>query len=90
MTTSNPRYARKLVWAAVVALFVLHHDFWLWDSKTLVWGFLPMGLFYHSVFSLASAGVWAMANRHAWPTEIEAWADEFENSEKPQARGSEQ
>ena len=70
--------SRRLVWAAVVALFVLHHDFWFWDSKTLVLGFLPIGLAYHALFSVLAAGVWAAAVRFAWPEHIEEWASEFE------------
>jgi hypothetical protein len=71
-----PRPAsRRFVWFLVLALFVLHQDFWLWDNKTLVLGFMPAGLFYHLVFSLAAGLVWALAIKFAWPTEIEAWAD---------------
>lgn len=75
---SNPLH-RRLVWGAAAALFVLHHDFWWWDSKTLVLGFLPIGLAYHALFSILAAGVWAAAVRFAWPERIEEWASEFEN-----------
>lgn len=65
---------RSLVWLLVLALFVLHQDFWWWDNKTLVLGFMPIGLLYHALFSVAAALVWALANKVAWPTEVEAWA----------------
>jgi len=72
---------QKVVWMLVVLLFVLHQDFWFWDDRTPVFGFLPIGLFYHAMFSLAAAGVWALAVKFAWPDHIEAWADEFEQPE---------
>jgi len=62
----------------VVALFVLHQDFWWWDNRTLVLGFMPIGLFYHMIFSIAAGLTWALANKLAWPEEIEAWAAEGE------------
>lgn len=78
MTTSSCSPGRWVVWALVFALFVLHQDFWLWDNKTLVLGFMPVGLFYHAMFSLAAGLVWALAVKFAWPAEIEAWADEVD------------
>jgi len=69
---------KQAVWILVALLFVLHQDCWFWDDRTLVLGFMPIGLFYHACFSLAAAGVWALAVRYAWPTHIEEWADEFE------------
>ena len=76
MSSPSNGNARKLVWLLVLALFVLHQDFWWWDSKFLVMGFMPIGLFYHAAFSIAAGIVWALATTYAWPTEIEAWADE--------------
>lgn len=65
-----------VVWGLVILLAILHHDFWLWDNRSLVFGFMPIGLFYHAVFSIACAVVWAMAVKFAWPTHLEEWADE--------------
>ena len=64
----------RFVWFLVLALAVLHWDFWAWDDTTLVFGFLPVGLAYHAGFSLACGVVWAMALRYSWPAEIEDWA----------------
>jgi hypothetical protein len=72
---------RKLVWFLVLALFVLHQDFWWWDQRTLILGFLPIGLAYHAAFSLAAAVVWALAIRFAWPASIEAWAEHGEDGD---------
>lgn len=75
MKSSTPTLGRRLVWLAFGALFVLHHDFWLWNDRSLVWGFLPVGLAYHAAFSIAAGMLWAAASRFAWPVELEAWAD---------------
>ena len=40
-----------------------------------MFGFLPVGLFYHGVYSLAAAGLmWALV-RFAWPAHLEAEAE---------------
>ena len=52
---------RTLFWLIFAALIVLHHDWWLWDDGTLVLGFLPIGLAYHVVFSVAAGCLWAWA-----------------------------
>lgn len=76
MSTTRPNVkGRWFVGLLAVALFVLHQDFWWWDNRSLVLGFLPIGLFYHAVFSLAAGGVWALANKFAWPEHIEEWAE---------------
>ena len=76
MTTEPKSPARWIVVAGVVALAILHQDFWFWDDRTLVFGFLPIGLAYHALLSLAAAGVWALAVCVAWPRHIEEWADD--------------
>ena len=65
-----------LLAALVVALYLLHQDVWFWDAaRPLVFGFLPVGLFYHAVYSLAVAGLmWALV-RFAWPAHLEADAE---------------
>ena len=85
VSTEPDSKASKLVWTGVVLLFVLHHDFWFWGSKTLVFGFMPIGLFYHLMFSLAAAGIWAAAVKWAWPSRIEEWASELEDQAAPAA-----
>ena len=52
---------RNLFWMALLALVVLHHDWWFWDDGRLLFGFLPIGLGYHALISLAAAGLWAWA-----------------------------
>lgn len=77
---------RKFVWMLVGVLFVLHQDFWWWDDRSLVFGFMPIGLFYHMVFSLAAAGVWVLAVKCAWPSHIEEWADRTSDDDASTAR----
>jgi len=66
----------RVAWGLVILLALLHYDFWFWDDPTLVFGFLPIGLAYHAMFSLAAGGVWALVVFYAWPERVEAWADE--------------
>lgn len=75
--------------AAAVLLGILHQDFWFWDDATLVFGFLPVGLFYHAMFSIVAGVLWAAAVKWAWPSHLEEWADEFEPS-GTKAAGTEQ
>jgi len=58
--------------AAAAALYVLHQDIWFWrDARPLVFGFLPIGLFYHAAFTLAcSALLWLMV-KLVWPAHLD-------------------
>lgn len=60
-----------VVWTAVVLLIILHQDNWLWDSSTLVFGFLPITLLYHICISLGATITWLLATRYAWPLDDE-------------------
>lgn len=51
----------------VVLLLIAHQDNWFWTDDTLVFGFMPIGLFWHVCISLAAAGVWWLATQIAWP-----------------------
>jgi len=86
MIESKSNSKAKLVWLGVAVLFVLHQDFWWWNDRTLILGFLPIGLFYHSAFSIAAGLIWALASKFAWPEEIEAWAAETDDN-APQTGG---
>lgn len=66
---------RTLVYVAAVVLAILHHDFWLWDDATLVFGFLPAGMAYHAAYTVATAGLWYLALRYAWPDEAVRFAE---------------
>jgi len=68
---------KNVIIAAVILLAVLHQDFWLWHDDTLVFGFLPVGLAYHALFSLMAGGVWALAVVYAWPSDLEEEAHQL-------------
>ena len=67
--------SKRSVYLLLIVLAVLHQDFWLWDAPALVLGFLPVGLAYHAVYSLAVAAVWYVAVKYAWPSDAEAFAE---------------
>ena len=65
----------KLAWALVALLAVLHYDFWNWDNRSVVLGFLPTGLLFQALISVGAAVAWALVVRFAWPTHVEEWAE---------------
>ena len=56
---------------AVVVLYVLHQDIWFWRSSHLVFGFIPIGLFYQGCFSIAAALLMWLLVTFAWPAHLE-------------------
>ena len=56
---------------------MLHQDFWFWRSaRPLVFGFLPIGLFYHAAYTAGiSLFMWFMVRRY-WPSQLEESAGE--------------
>ncbi len=80
MSTPQRSSAFWIVWILVIVLAIAHQDVWYWGDRTLAFGFIPIGLLYHVMFSLACGVVWALAVKFAWPRHIEEWADEFDDS----------
>ncbi len=73
MTASHSTRSGPLVIAIlVILLLIARQDHWFWNDNRLVFGFLPIGLFWHTCISLAAAGVWWLATRIAWPLEDES------------------
>ncbi len=74
----------KFAWGFVVLIAILHFDFWLWDSTSVVFGFLPTGLAYQAGISLAASVAWVLVIRFDWPDGVEEWAaqDEVAASEE--------
>ena len=58
---------KKVVIALFIIMLVIHQDFWFWGDATLVFGFMPIGLFYHAVFSIGCALLGALAIKYLWP-----------------------
>lgn len=56
----------------VIAVYILHQDFWNWTkSEPLVFGFLPIGLAYHTGYSVLAAITMAVLVKFAWPKHLE-------------------
>jgi hypothetical protein len=71
-----------LLVAAVLLLYVLHQDFWNWRTAyPLVFGFVPVGLFYQACFSVASALLMWLLVRFAWPGHLESEIESQERKE---------
>ena len=68
---------RTLMWIFFAALVVLHHDWWLWNDGRLVFGFLPIGLGYQVLISLAAGALWGWAAIYAWPPELQDSPDDI-------------
>lgn len=63
---------RILLFIAVVALYALHQDFWFWrTAHPLVFGFVPIGLFYQGCFSVAASLLMWLLVKYAWPGHLE-------------------
>ena len=49
------------------ALYALHQDFWFWrEARPLVFGFLPIGLFYHAAYTIATSALMFVLVRSYW------------------------
>jgi hypothetical protein len=56
----------------VLTVYVLHQDIWFWrQARPLLFGFVPVGLAYHVLYTLAvSFAMWLLV-RYAWPDHLE-------------------
>lgn len=60
---------------ALVIFYVLHQDWWLWrEPRPLVFGVLPIGLFYHAAYTVAVSILLAALVRVFWPRHLESSA----------------
>ena len=67
---------RVAVFAVVAAVYVLHQDFWLWyRALPLVFGVLPIGLFYHVAYMIVSALLFWLLVTLFWPSHLDAADD---------------
>ena len=70
-----------LLVVAVAVLYILHQDIWFWRSSYLVFGFIPIGLFYHAVFAIAAALLMWLLVTYAWPSHLEREVEETKSGE---------
>lgn len=75
---------RKGVLVGLVLLAVLHQDFWWWHDPSLLFGFLPVGLAYHALYSVVAGALWYLALTWAWPAEVEQFAEGSEKLAPPE------
>ena len=80
---------KKVIYSLVLAMLVLHQDFWFWDDRSLVFGFMPIGLAYHAGYSIAAACLAALAIKFAWPHDIESFVGETDTAPEAAASSSE-
>ena len=69
MPSQNRKSRTALVVALFLILLVLHQDIWFWDNESMVLGFMPMGLFYHALYSVCCGLLGLIAIKLAWPVE---------------------
>jgi uncharacterized membrane protein len=55
----------------VAVVILLHQDTWNWTDKTLVGGFMPIGLAYHGLYSCLAAVTMALLVKFLWPAHLE-------------------
>ena len=56
----------------VAALYVLHQDLWFWGvARPLVFGVLPIGLFYHVAYTLVTSLLLWVLVRMLWPWHLD-------------------
>jgi hypothetical protein len=69
MRAHMPRIVAAL---ALLAFYGLHQDWWFWrDARPLVFGVLPIGLFYHVAYTVAVSLLLVVLIRVFWPRHLE-------------------
>ncbi len=66
---------RWILYLALIALYLLHKDFWFWRNPALMFG-LPVGLVYHIAFCVVVAVIMALLVKYAWPSQLEIEEDD--------------
>ncbi len=69
---TNTQSGRKgsgplIIAGLVLLLLIVHQDNWFWLDDTLLFGFMPIGLFWHACISVAATLTWYLATKIAWP-----------------------
>jgi len=68
---------RAILVLLVFAFFIVHQDLWFWrTARPLVFGFLPIGIFYHACFAAACSPLMWLLVTFAWPSHLEAGAED--------------
>ena len=61
------------LWLLAAALLVMHLDFWNWSTPyPLLFGVLPIGIWWQALFALGCSVMMALFGWLAWPKELES------------------
>lgn len=77
---------KPLLVVLVVVVMALHQDFWNWKDRTLVFGFLPVGLAYHGGYAILASITMALLVRFLWPKELEEEVEMLTAEKSPSAK----
>ncbi len=71
------RWVTPTLVAVVCLVLFLRHDWWNWRTPGyLLFGFLPVGLWWQALVSILASGMMWLMVRLAWPTHLEAAAED--------------
>ena len=87
MTLSFDPLVSSALWLTLVFLLVLflRHDYWNWsEPRPLLFGFLPVGLWWQGVVSIFAAVMMALMVKFAWPAHLEEQTEV--GSQEPEVR----
>jgi hypothetical protein len=73
---------RLVIAALILAVFLLHQDYWNWAKSAPLFGFLPVGLAYHAAYCVLSAALMWVLVRFAWPRELDEMEARSERGSK--------
>lgn len=61
-----------LLTLAALAVIVMRHDYWFWDTPyPLLFGWLPVALWWQALVSLSACALMWLMVRFAWPQYLE-------------------
>jgi len=65
-------FMKWVLFLLTIVLIVLHQDIWNWNRvDPRLFGFLPVGIWYHALYCVAAAVLLAMFVAFAWPKHLE-------------------
>jgi hypothetical protein len=65
---------KPFLYFLLIAMYVLHNDFFTWHESSLIFGF-PAGLFYQIVYCFAATILMLFLVRYAWPANLDETED---------------
>ena len=80
MKSSSAKPNLGMFWLFFLLMLFLHQDFWNWSTEAISFLGMPIGLFYHAIFSIACSLLGAWAVIRAWPEKWEKYADVNDNN----------